>query len=456
MQARENILDKKELLKWFLSDFPYKTEEFVLENPERSCLSGKDREFYEMLCDFRMLSLLMVKDASLSTIKEFYKDEIPFKECNESKFSDLDRHKFAALFFPLRTFGEHAAPSWGLVVKSDSGKTLFFNAVTQKWTSFWNYEKDGSSCRLAVALAERLVKEGNTENIYDAAKNWIVTGDVDENGNVGKVGLGNKLSLNTNKKYIVPRENHSEVSDYDRKRLNMIYSADSVESAKNIVANQGVKPLDPQDFSCRTDELHILVGESIAPQISSIILTKPAKVILWCSDSPEKSKFPAECIRKIIKRCAETDALKFDLPEFAEIEFCSESMAKAEDKLIGYFKKNSCGNKNIFFNITSSNRIMGFAVQTIARMYSDNVKLIYRDIDLNQKEEKEKTARYSFHILQYNSFPPAYGEIGAEIIGAINANWFRNGVLKSKDEKINKENLTELSERYYKNLIKTL
>lgn len=451
-----NLLDTKELLKWFLSDFPYKTEELLLTDSENPAVLGEDCDFAGMVNDFRMLSLLMDKDSGLLRIKNACKDEIPFKECNKSKFSELDKSRFTALFFPLRTFGEKKEPSpaWGLVVKSDGGKTFFFNAVTQKWSSSWDYKNNGSSCRLAETLAEKLLETGEAEYICTAAKEWIVTGDVDENGRVVKVGLGNKLKLNTKRKFVIPDGNSSEVSYADRKRLKGIYSADSLEKVMNLVTNHGVKPLPTGDFSEKTGELHILVGESIAPQIASILLAKPEKVVLWCSESGEKSQLPAKCIVEIIKLCAGNAALKFKLPDFEENELHSDSMAKAEEKLIEYFKKNSCGSKNILFNITSSNRIMGFAVQTVARMYSDNVKLIYRDIDSREREKGENSEKYFFHILQYSSFPPAYGEICAETGSLINLEQLRNGNLKSKEEKISEENILELSERYYEKLVK--
>lgn len=446
LQIKTHAFDK--LFKWFLSDFPYRVSDF-----DGMTVADRDEQG-EVLKNFRMLSLLMIKETTpeISSFKELYKDEIPFKKCNSSAFSELDKETWSAVFFPLRIY-ESEIPSWGLVVKSDKGKRFFLNACTGSWNSSWNYKDDGASCRLAEILAEKLLQSGNRDHIYAAAKEWIVTGDV-EDGKVKLVGLGNKLKLNTQRKFIIPNDNRADVADSERKRLKRIYSADSVEKALHLVTNQGVTPFSSGDFPEKIDELHILVGESIAPQLSSIILLNPEKVVLWCSDSKEKSKLPAECMRRIIELCGGSGVLKSGNPEICELELPSDSMDKAEDVLMDYFKKNSCGSKNIVFNVTSSNRIMGFAVQTIARIYSDNVYLVYRDIDSAKSEKGENADKYFFHILQYSSFPPAYGDMSFDVFSGIDLNWLRNGILKGKDEEISAEKVGEFSKRYYDKLIK--
>ena len=449
-----------ELLNSILSCFPYVADDF--EGLEE-CEIPKDREYADLINDFRMLSLLLVKDEAveIAGLKKLYKNEIPFKECNDKPFSELDKSNYSLMFFPLLTYAKN--PSWGLVVKSDDGLSLFFNALKGKWCKNWNYEHDGDSCQLAAALAERLLKPANGKYVHVMAKEWIVTGKVDENGKVGGIEIGNKLKLKTGRNFIIPNKNSSEISAADRK-LHEIFSIDNLDLVQNIIAEEGAKPLPTADFPHDIDEMHILVGESIAPQVASIILAKPKKVILWCSDDGQKSKLPAKCIRRIIELCAENPAFGFEFPEFdTDRELDSASMVNAERTLINYFKEKPNDIREIFFNITSANRMMSYAVQTIARMYSDKVKLIYRDIDSAKSEKGKNADKYFFHILQYSSFPPAYGDICTEVDDTLlNLYKLRNGRIiespksdtpKQKQEELSDENFQRLSEEYYKNLL---
>ena len=411
-----NLRDKQELSKWLLSDFPYKAEELVLEDAEKACLSGKESEFYDMLCDFRMLSLLMDKDPSLSEIKKLYRNEIPFKECNESKFSELDRHKFAALFFPLRTFGKQKdiPPSWGLVVKSESGKTLFFNAVTQKWSNSWNYENDGHSCRLAETLAEKFLADNVHDNIYTAAKEWIITGNVDESGNVKKVELGNKLKLTTKKKFMIPNGNVAGLTDEEKRKE--IFSADSLTAAMNLITGKGVKPIVDREFPEEVDELHILVGAALSPQIASIVLVNAKKIVLWHSETSEVNADEV---------CDIAEQYRGIVPEKRELS--SSSLLEAEASLKRYFNSHNISSRTrVIFNFTSGNRLMATAVQSIARLYH-NVEMIYRDIDEKDRSREETESRMMiFNVLQYSEFPPLYGRIYGFVDEKLDVDFLRN------------------------------
>ena len=411
-----NLWNSKELLKWFLSDFPYRAEDIAVKNQTEAVVSESESDCFSLINDFRMLSLLMVKDASLSAVKELYKDEIPFRECNESKFSELDRSMFSALFFPLRTFGEHASPSWGLVVKSDSGKTFFFNAVTQKWSGSWDYRKDGSSCRLAEVLAEKFLAEEIQEHIRTAAQEWIVTGDVDENGNIKKVGLGNKMKLATKKKFMIPNGNVADLTDEERKKE--IFSADSLTAAMNLITKKGVKPVVDRQFPEEADELHILVGAALAPQVASIVLVNAKKIVLWHS---ENSEVNADEVCEIAKK------YRGITPEKQKLS--SSSLLEAEASLKRYFNSiNISPGTKIIFNFTSGNRLMATAVQSIARLYH-NVEMIYRDIDENDKLREEAEKRIMiFNILQYSEFPPLYGRIYGFVDEKLDVDFLRNGI----------------------------
>jgi len=389
----------RNLLKWFLSDFPYRAEDFKGVKTELP----DDSE--SVLKNFRMLSLLMVKEetSEVAALKELYKNAVPFGECSSFVFSELDMERWSALFFPLRTKDDEL-PSWGLAVKSDKGKTFFFNAYTEKWSAFWDYKKDGPSCRLAETLAEKLVQEGTPDQIYAAAKEWIVTGDAGKTGKVGKVGLGNKLELTTKRKFIVPDANYAGISRGTFGKT--IRFADTVEAAWNHITDQGTKHLENMEFSGKVDELHVLVGGNIKAQVASIILLKPEKVFLWHSESEKESKIPAEWIKYVAEKYAGITP---------EINFLtSKKIYEAEKALKDHFE-NISPDKTVVFNVTSGNRLMSYAAQTTANTYR-NVELIYRDIDETENQER----KYYFTRLLYNEFPPFSGRIWVKLDDKIN------------------------------------
>ncbi len=389
-------VDKSGLAQCFFADFPYEAKDFNGINPDEvSKISGLRKDLLE-------LALLMIdKDEEtddIRNLKDTFKDDTPFKLGDETKFSDLENETFTAVFFPLRTDTKY--PSWGVVVKSSAGKTFFFNAATQEWSSFWNYEKNGPSCRLAEELAERLLKTGTSKQIFETAKNWIVTGEVVD-GKVKQVDLGNKLRLITDRKFILPEENYDDVPIGVVGKT--IKFADTVDAAWNHITEAGTKTLPPAEFPPETDELHVLVGGNIKAQVASIIFSNPKKVFLWHS---EDSKVAAEDIKYVVERyMKEFRNLKI---EVEMNHLTSKSMPEAEKTLKNQFDKIE-QNAAIIFNVTSGNRIMSYAVQTIARAYR-NVELIYRDID-----EPEDSEKYFFTRLIYNEFPPYSGKIWGKV-----------------------------------------
>ncbi len=390
-------VDKSGLYQCFLADFPYEAKDFNgINQDEVSKISGVRKNLFE-------LAMLMIdkeeETEDIRSLKDTFKDDTPFKLGDETRFSDLENEKFASVFFPLRTDTKY--PSWGIVVKSSTGRTFFFNAANEEWSGSWNCEKNGPSCRLAEKLVGKLVKEGTSKQILDAAKNWIVTGDADE-GKVKYVDLGNKLRLITDRKFILPEANHDELPEADRIGK-AIKFADTVEAAWNHITNQGTKNIPEASFPPETDELHLLVGGNIKAQVASIIFSNPKKVFLWYSESVKDSKEPAEYIEYAVKRYMK----EFNKPVIEKIEknlLSSKSMAEAEKTLKEHFD-GVRQNGSVIFNVTSGNRIMSYAVQTIARAYR-NIELVYRDID-----EPEDAEKYFFTRLIYNEFPPYSGKI---------------------------------------------
>ena len=286
-------VDKSGLAQCFFADFPYEAKDFNGINPDEvSKISGSRKDLFE-------LALLMIdkeeETDDIRNLKDTFKDDTPFKLGDETKFSDLENETFTAVFFPLRTDTKY--PSWGIVVKSRE-RRFFFNAATEEWSDSWDYEKNGPSCRLAEELAERLLKTGTSKQIFETAKNWIVTGEViDGNAKVKQVDLGNKLRLITDRKFVLPEENYDDVPIGVVGKT--IKFADTVDAAWNHITEAGTKSLPPAEFPPETDELHVLVGGNIKAQVASIIFSHSKKVFLWHS---EDSKVAAEDIKYVVER----------------------------------------------------------------------------------------------------------------------------------------------------------
>ncbi|MBP5201719.1 hypothetical protein J6253_03170 [bacterium] len=423
---------RSQFLLVFFKDFPYEAKDFESTNFEES---PENPELRDLFTDLGSLSLLMIKNKEendeIKTLKVFFKDKIPFQPCNKTKFEDLDKRRFSAVFFPIET---GAKPEWGMCVRSDAGDTFFFDSKDCEWKSGWS--GDGDSYKLAEALANKLLESElpeREEYIFKAAKNWIVTGDVDENGKVKNVGLGNKLDLPTKRKFIVPDANYAGISIGALGKT--IRFADTVEAAWNHVTDQGTKNIPEAEFPPEIDELHVLVGGNIKAQVASIIFSNPKKVFLWYSESVEDSR---KHIEYVVKRYMK----EFEKPEI-EIEMnllSSKSMAEAERTLKGHFD-GVRQNETVIFNVTSGNRIMSYAVQTIARAYR-NVELIYRDID-----EPKDYGKYFFTRLIYNEFPPYSGKMWGKIGKKINVD-FLCGTAPRNDTP------EDFAETFYNKLIK--
>jgi len=413
---------KDALLRCFLTDFPYKAGDFNGVNPG----NFRNKECSGLFADLVSVALLVVdKNEETEEIREL---KAVFQDKSDilKKFSG-NPCRCAALFFPLM-IPDKEFPSWGLVVKSDDNGTLFFDAYQKKWCESWNYEPDGSSCRLAETLAEKLVHEGTQDQIVKAAKSWIVTGDIDENGKVGKVGLGNKLKLPTKRKFIVPDANYDEISRGTLGKT--IRFANTLNDAWNHVTDQGTKHLEGVKFSRKVDELHVLVGGNIKAQVASIILLKPEKVFLWHSKSKDESKKPAKWIAYVAKKYAGIRP---------EIKFLTSKKIDVAEKALKDHFENISPDKTVVFNVTSGNRLMSYAVQTIANAYR-NVELIYRDID---EKIKNRGRKYYFTRLLYNEFPPFSGRIWVKLDDKINDDFLCS---KAKDYKDGKD--------FYNKLIK--
>lgn len=250
----------------------------------------------------------------------------------------------------------------------------------------------GRSSELASKLAEKAVKKNAPPIIKKLATHWICTGIIeDPDQTIGRIKLGNKfdLDLHRPRKWLIPRENLKNITQEQKQNLS-IQSADTLSTAWNIVSGEGTKSGEEKNWPDQIDELHMLVGGNIKAQVASVLLTPTRKkVVLWHSSNKKFSKTPAQEIQSICKY--------FNIPT-EMYELSDTNIAKAEKELRNYFNKHNI--QQVLFNITSGNRLMSYAVQTLAQLYPE-INLIYREMG-------EKIPHRFIH-LSYTEFPPYSG-----------------------------------------------
>ena len=380
---------ESDIVKWFFSDFPFSKEE--LSQTEIIEDLFQNQSVLPVWKDMAALSLLFIKDESLKNTKELFTNYFPFSNISGT-FSELDKENLSLAFFPINT-GSSGQGSWALLALFEHSGKLFFDLKECLWKKEWS---NGNSWKLAYNLAQKALHEPDFKD--SLAKEWIITGDVDELGKVKRVELGNKLMLPTKRNWLVPLENINQISPETAARK-VIRSADMLETAWNHITGKGVKATGEQDWPEEVDELHVLVGGNIKAQVGSILLTKCKKVVLWHSESNDFSKIPAKQIEEVVN-------VIYRGSLFIEAKYLSsKDMAEAEKTLVNYFKEKNSSLK-ILFNVTSGNRLMSYAAQSIARLHP-NVDLIYRDSD--------ETVPNRFNILNYREFPPYLGAVVGNI-----------------------------------------
>lgn len=353
-------------------------------------LSGKEK-IYKTWKQFGAEALLIRKECGYEVddeIYDFFKEISPFD--NHIKLKDCWGKQSAMAHFPLNN----------LTGKAELGHIWAIEGIDSQTVMMSNKTWDGDSYKLAEALAKKALKE-NAGIKKRLASNWIITGNIDDSGRVKKVELGNKLSISTKRKWLVPTDSMNQISP--EIALNKtIRSADEITTAWNHITGKGTKTTGENDWPTQIEELHILVGGNIKAQVASILLTKPDKIVLWHSESDKFSKIPAEQIKKVVADISLDIESKF---------LSSKKMSEAEKTLQDYFKEKNSSLK-ILFNVTSGNRLMSYAVQSIARLHP-NIDLIYRDAD------EENPNR--FNILNYREFPPYLGTIKGNLPDEINS-----------------------------------
>lgn len=251
----------------------------------------------------------------------------------------------------------------------------------------------GESWQLAAKLAEKALREPKYKKEFAS---FIVSGKITDNA-IERVTLENKLELDFNK-WLIPRENLVQMSE-ESKKDKIIKTAVSVNDAWAHITGESTHWRGKDVWPGKIDEMHVLVGGSIKAQFMPVLLTKMKKVVLWTTDSVSSSIEPAKKLKDAIKMmCPQINV------EISALQLSSKNIQDTEYALKDYFDYNKVHLK-IFFNVTSGTKLMGFAAQTIARLFP-NVELIYRDYTTSESG--------SFVHLTYDEFPPYSGLLIAD------------------------------------------
>ena len=362
--------------------------------------------------------LLLRHACGLAVPEDWYaalKDDSPF--ANEVCLHEVWGRPSACALFPLgaksggspgvghvwvsEDLAHRATLDGGSLIPGKYGVCIV--ATHEKWS--------GKSWQLAGQLALQAVQADKVEWRRQLATQWLITGQL-SGEQVAEVELGNKLDLRVGRRtWMIPRDNVKHVTPEQQRSLR-IRSAHTVSTAWSGINGQGTKSGVAGEWPQEIDELHMLVGSNIKAQVASALLSGAVKkIVLWCSESQEHSIEPAEQIEDVL------NALKVKGCPFPHAELCelpSADIAKAENKLRTYFEAMQGGGR-IVFNVTSGNRLMSYAVQTVALLYPD-IELIYREIGCKTDHE--------FVRLSYAEFPPFSGTVmGAGEAVPTSINW---------------------------------
>jgi hypothetical protein len=229
---------------------------------------------------------------------------------------------------------------------------------------------EGTSWQLGAALAAHALKRSPRARLALAA-DWLPTGKVAPDGSLKRVLEGNKPSLQIpNRRWLIP----SEMPIPDALRRSGFAQASTLDNAWNIITHQGtVEEKAILEWPTDLETLHSFVSGAREPVIAAALLSNCNRLVLWCTDNEDLSRKPADDIQRILGRLRPD--LKVDVQAIE-----SDSMHRIEQTLENGLKTVLKAGQLTLFNVTQGNRLMGFAVHTLARRYP-TLQLLYRDLD---------------------------------------------------------------------------
>jgi hypothetical protein len=224
----------------------------------------------------------------------------------------------------------------------------------------------GDSWQLAAALAARAIHENQRQPLLDLACRWLVSGTVTFN-RIGRIITGSK-GTGSQRQLLLPAACYPEWPVARKPRPTFV---ETVDSAWAYVRGVGLREGQPSDWPDPAPALHQLVGGSPGVNIATALLFPNTSVTLWKTSDEEHSLLPAKTISAVLR--------SFDVALAPDQEIPADSAVEAEQALRRVLEPSLLEGSNIVFNITSGNRLMSFAVQSLARRHP-NLWLIYKEI----------------------------------------------------------------------------
>lgn len=316
--------------------------------------------------------------AAKAQLKKYLKDYLPASEiypCGRNKgFPTLQETlqkivpgKAACALYPLAS--RKGNPSLGLVWSFQGCQRTWRNEPP-------GIPVEGNSYQAAEALARMAAERDNGETRLRLASDYIITAEL-KGRELVDVDFGNKpLALNASSKRIwIIAGGGTDKFRKAEARFHVVENAtletyETIDEAFEKIAGDPIRTAKPQKWPRHLRAIHLLVGGSSKAGISSVFFSQAKEVYLWHSTSQKASIEPAERIRKVLRKRGwlKQDIHLRPLP--------SGDAATAEQRLMRELPED----EDVVFNVTSGNRMMMFAVASVAHKRK-KMQMIYRDVD---------------------------------------------------------------------------
>lgn len=295
--------------------------------------------------------------------------KVPLAGEGSPSLQTLGEDAIACAVFPMTDYETQA--DVGVVVDVGNGRPYLIGPPVREQSRSWE---------LAWHVARALRKEPKTR--LELAAKWILTGEVDSEGQVGRVFLGNKpqMSVKLQRTWLFPARNFS-AGDHRPQGIGYAKEAANLQSALAHIRGQGVADGGlPEPWPNDVDVFHSFTSAALGPVLQAALYSEPAPVTLWTSKDVSKSIEPAEAIRRFLIQDVDWPP---DQVTIMPGHLDSRSVADVERTLARLLERDLNQNKKFLFNITQGNLLMRLGVVELARRHS-NVWLVYRDVDTPQ------------------------------------------------------------------------
>ncbi|MFO7535399.1 MAG: hypothetical protein R6X19_06915 [Kiritimatiellia bacterium] len=231
----------------------------------------------------------------------------------------------------------------------------------------------GRSWQLAARLAAAFSARHLAPQARELAANWIVTGEIAAAGNVHPVKVGNKAQLlHSDRRWLYPA--HSPGFDSLPG-----HAVSRLDEARAHIVNTPIQ-LPSEPWPSRIRFMHMLVGENtLAQEAAALIPDAIERIVLWHSENEERSLQPARKLRASIGAFRPAPAIDLEILSANSLIAIQETIAV---RLLPDLE-HATDRDPVYFNVTSGNKLMFFAVAMLAQhpRHFGKMRLIYRERD---------------------------------------------------------------------------